>query len=238
MKIKMTKITTLFLVAILAISCSSKNEFPVSVDHAACLFEFVFSDISQPNGKEIYTKDCSGMWKWKLDDRWNISKENGFSYRIEFNEGDMYVINMVYDSPGTGVFTKLLLIEIKADTYKLIETIAGGDRCQHGIVSADVKYEEGNLFYSEQITPLHLMRWFNSELPANAYDDCMVCCVGSVMYKYNPISRIKEFVQVELSPDKSTGNDSFSTTYNDFILKGRTVLKEEDIKDFIYNVEH
>lgn len=219
--------------------CSTvKKNIPVSVEHAECLFSFAFSGLPEGKINEINSNDCEENWKWEQSDGWNTSEEQGFAYKIEFNEGDMYVVNMYYNSPGSAVFSNLVVIEIKEGIFKLMETIATGDRCQHGIVSDEVKYENDHLFYSQLITPFHLMSWFNRELPFDAYDNCMVCCIGSANYKYNPKTQIKEFLNIELLPDGSDGEDKFSVTYNYYLKQDKRVLNEEDIRDFIRMVEN
>ncbi len=233
------KIHTLLLLVLIAFGCSSsEKDIPLSIEHAECLFSFAFGGYPEREADEVNFKDCEGNWKWEQSERWNICEAQDFYYRVEFNEVDLYVINMFYNASGSGVFTNLILIEIKDNVFKLVESIAGGDRCQHGIVSEEVKFKDKNLFYSELITPYHLMSWYNTELPFDAYHDCMVCCIGSVNYKYNPETRQKEFISLELMADKSEGEDAFSKTHNYYIKQGKRILNENDIKNFIYLVEN
>ena len=235
---KTIKTSSLLILVLMIFGCSSvKKNTPISVEHAECLFSFAFSGLPEGDVNEVNSNDCEGNLKWEQSERWNTCEEHGFAYKIEFNEGDKYVVNMYYNSPGSAVFSNLVVIEIKDDVFKLIETIASGDRCQHGIVSDEVKYENDHLFYSQLITPFHLMSWFDRELPFDAYDNCMVCCVGSANYKYNPKTQQKEFINIELLPDGTDGENKFSLTYNSFLKQGKRVLNEDDIRDFIRMVE-
>ena len=166
------------------------------------------------DGNEINFNKCNEKWVWEKKDRWNICKEKRFAYKIEVNNGNTYVINMFYSSSGSGEFTDIKLIEIKNNVINTIESIADGDRWQHGIISENIQFRDNNLYYSELITAYHIMDWSGRNLDLGAYSDCMICCVGSANYKYNPKTRIKEFINIELLLDKLDGSDEFSKTYN------------------------
>ena len=234
---KTQKITTLLMILLFVLGCTTGKNGPISLDHAECLFEYAFRESSDlPRERnEIRFDDCKEQWEWVIDEGWNICNENGFAYRIEYNEGNQYVINSVYNSTGSGTFTHLFMIEVKDDGIALVRSIAGGDRCQHGLY--DVVIRDNYLHYSELITPFHLMSWGGRNLPFNAYDDCMVCCCGIANYKYDLKTNQREFVSVELVLDHVDGDDNFSKTYNAFIEGGMRILKEPDIKDFITKVE-
>ena len=233
-------ISNLFVLALLAFSCSDCNNVPVSIEHAECLYEYSIREYFQksPNGYETSVKNCEENWKWEINDGWNLCKEEGFAYKIEYNVGNLYVINTFYIPTGTGEFSHLFLLEIKDGTFKLIESIAGGDRCQHGLISDKVECKDNLIYYSELMTPYHLMSLSGRELPFGSYDDCMVCCCCAAKYKYNPVSKEKEFIGVELLLDELEGNDSFSRTYNQFLKRGTKILKEKDITEFINKVEN
>ena len=117
----------LITVSITLNSCSSQNNTPINIEHAECLYEYSMRQYSQKD--IISSKNCEENWNWEINDGWNISKEKGFAYKIEYNKNNLYVINTFYSSTGSGDFTHLFLIEIKNDTFELIESIAGGDRC-------------------------------------------------------------------------------------------------------------
>jgi len=238
------KMNLLILSIVMLFSCSSEKNLPISIDNAECLFLYKYlasntvGGVPDREGNVVNSKDCNEKWTWEQKERWNICKEQRFAYRIEFNEENLYVINMFYSSTGTGEFTNLVSLEIKDGVFTLIESIAGGDRCQHGLISEEIEYKDNHIFYSELITPFHLMSWNGRKMPFGSYDDCMICCCGAAKYKYNPISKEKEFLGIELLLDEIEGDDNFSKTYNLFLQKGKKILQEKDIIEFIKSVDN
>lgn len=218
--------------------CSSENKPTISIEHAECLFLYTVGGVPDREGNVVNVSECDEKWTWVQREGWNICEKQGFAYKIEFNKDDLYVINMLYSSTGSGEFTNLILIDIKDDVFTLIDTIAGGDRCQHGLVFNEVEYKDNQIYYSEFITPFHLMSWNGRNLPFDAYDDCMICCCGSAKYKYNPLTKVKVFLNVELLLDELKENDSFSKTYNLFLKRGTKILEKNDIDEFINKVEN
>jgi len=237
---KILNMSNLLIIFFLAFSCTSSKDVPISIEHAECLYEYSIREYYQKsqNKNAISIKDCEANWKWEINDGWNICKEERFAYKIEYNEGNSYVINTFFSSTGTGEFTHLFLLEIKDGTFNLIESIAGGDRCQYGLISEEVEFKDNLIYYSELITPFHLMSWTGHDLPFGSYDDCMICCCGAAKYKYNPISKEKEFIGIELLLDEIEGNDNFSKTYNLFLQKGKKFLQEKEIIEFIKSADN
>ena|SRR5690554_1420582 len=236
----MKSINKLFLLLTVSFtfsSCSSQTkETLISLEHAECLYEYVVRPY--PEKGIVNLNDCEENWSWEINDGWNICKEKGFAYKIEYTENNSHIINTFYSSSGSGEFTSLFFLETKENTFELIESIAEGDRCQHGLFSEDVELKNNMIYYSELITPFHLMSWTGRDLPFDSYADCMVCCCGAAKYKYNPVSKKKEFIGIELLFDEFEGDNSFSKTYNSFIKQGKRILDENDIKEFIKLVEN
>jgi hypothetical protein len=236
----MKSINKLFLSLLVSLvfnSCTSQNtETSISIENAECLYEYTVRPY--PEKGIVNLKDCEENWSWEINHGWNICKEKGFAYKIEYSENNSYIINTFYSSSGSGEFTHLFFLDTKKNTFELIESIAGGDRCQNGLISEDVESKDNLIYYSQLITPFHLMSWTGRDLPFNSYDDCMVCCCGAAKYKYNPASKKKEFIGIELLLDELEGNDSFSKTYNSFIKQGKRILDKNDIKEFIKLVEN
>lgn len=214
------------------------NNIPNSIDKEECIYLFMDWESMDREGNTVNVKSCKEKWNWERKDRWNICEEEGFAYRIEFNEDNLYVINMIYSSSGSGTFTRLILLEINGDEFTLIKVLSFGDRCQQGLASDEVTYKEKHIYYSEFITPYHLMDWNDRDLPYDAYDDCMVCCCGLANYKFDPISQKKDFLGIELILDESEGDDRFSKIYNQYLENDHRILSESDIIEFINKVEN
>ena len=108
-----------------------------------------------------------------------------------------HVISAVWNTGGTGFFSGLMILERKDAEFNIIETIAGGDRCNGGIYQARID-ESGEIIYQQNITPYDMVilggdpdRPFLESV--KAYDDldaCAACCYGTAEYKGETLNAI------------------------------------------------
>ncbi len=112
-----------------------------------------------------------------------------------------FPIILYSNTGGTGNFSTLLWVKRDGDFIKPVRTVAGGDRCNGGVVSA---YLDGKTLRHEQnITPYDLIVLGGpSERPSiqnvEAYKEieaCAACCSGTAEFKDD------EFTRVKLTPD-------------------------------------
>ncbi len=226
----------LLLLLLWVIFCSSGTRNPDQIEHAECLMSFIDSEFPAEFIKPVSFNQCKEKWKWSQKGKWTYCKEEGFYYQLKFNKENLYVINMLYNSPGSGVFSRLILLEKSETEFRLLEGIAGGDRCQRGLKIEEVDFKDGLLHYAELITPNRLMSWNDTTESSMEYADCMVCCCGSARYTYDPLTRKKVFLGIDLEAEKLEDDDPFSKTYNRYLEKGKTFLGKDDLTDFIREV--
>lgn len=99
---------------------------------------------------------------------------------------------------GTGVFSSLLTVTRKGNILRVVESVAGGDRCNGGLTDASVK--DGRLAYAINVTPYDFLNLGTTEEAPGiaAYDDipaCAACCFGEALYEG------KDFVGVRLNSE-------------------------------------
>lgn len=101
---------------------------------------------------------------------------------------------------GTGLFSSLYVMKRTDDELKVVTTIAGGDRCNGGIESANVK--DGQIYFTQNMTLLALYGIGTQSTPATMPDaaaelpDCAVCCYG--LGHYNGLALQKVTLPAEL----------------------------------------
>lgn len=122
------------------------------------------------------------------------------SYRAIGTIGPDTIVLTDYSGGGTGRFTELLRVRINGDTMEILETLAGGDRCNGGIV--DAKIEGNELVTTYFVTPYDMVT-LNGQNPQKieAYNDlesCAVCCVGEATSRNNVLER----VALTMEPDE------------------------------------
>ena len=137
------------------------------------------------------------------------------SYTYVGQSGEDSVAIVSWNGGGTGMFTSIELLEREGDTLKIKSTIAGGDRCNGGILEASVN-DQGVVGYTQNITPYDmLVLGGNPERPflktVEPYQDlvaCAACCYGVAKFSGDQLTGIT------LNPDLK---DSFQTSPGDEI---------------------
>lgn len=107
----------------------------------------------------------------------------GYKYLGEYR--GLKAVELIENGGGTGMFTSVQLLRAENDgTLRVIQTLAGGDRCNGGIASAFMSGR--TLVYDVNLTPYDFVSVAEYN-PKNlqAYDDldaCAVCCYGTLRY--------------------------------------------------------
>lgn len=69
--------------------------------------------------------------------------------------GDDFVLRYIINGGGTGYFTGIVFVRLDGDTLTSVGTIAGGDRCNHGLVAARVDHDA--VEFSQSFTPMDVI---------------------------------------------------------------------------------
>lgn len=198
-------------------SANPENPSPLSSDYLST--EYYYADPATPD-----------------------EKFPGFvGYRYLGDYRGMKAVLTIENGGGTGTFTALQLLRPEPDgTLRLVETLAGGDRCNGGITTAFV--DNGTLVYDVNLTPFDFLMAGNFN-PGNLqpYDDldaCAVCCYGSLRHVNGKADRvIFNGDAVRSTPadgdDGQTTQACFDTAFNQQVTSGRTDIPLKDLKEFL-----
>lgn len=107
----------------------------------------------------------------------------GYKYLGDYR--GLKAVQLIENGGGSGMFTSVQLLRPEENgTLRVIQTLAGGDRCNGGIAQASMAGR--TLIYDVNLTPFDFIALAQHN-PANlqAYDDidaCAVCCYGTLRY--------------------------------------------------------
>jgi len=96
------------------------------------------------------------------------------------------VVETRFSGGGTGWFTAVRILRREGEAVRLVDTLAGGDRCNGGVAGAAVV--GGNVLTASNLTPYDLVAWALEEAGGPALPDmapldfCAICCVGTATY--------------------------------------------------------
>lgn len=166
---------------------------------------------------------------------------------------EKFPVILYSNTGGTGNFSTLMSIKREGDTLKLVESIAGGDRCNGGVAQAIID-TDGALVYEQNITPYDMVvlggdperPFLNS---VKAFDDleaCAVCCAGTAVFKNDQFTGVK--LSSELAeniknkymspiPPEQEKQACFDKALGAQIEKGKTEFSVEEWADVIGAIE-
>ena len=226
-------ITILSLIVLTQLNINAQTIKSQNIKHAECLFEL--NDFT----KSVSIKDCNATWKWTFDGKWYICEQlideftQMYKYKVVYKFGNKYIVSMAeWGGGGNGFFTKLYLIQIKGNVITLLDNISENAHYR-GLNLESTKIAYDYLIYSVYITPYNLMSWYSKPAPNEIYDACNACSVATAKYRYNPYTRQRDFIEIELQKDYSIGDDHFMEVYKKYIQNGKIHLKADDLKIFI-----
>lgn len=227
------------------------------------------SSRKDPIDLEQYTpKNQKIVIQENLDDL----KENKIGYSYQYQDPDLasqgqsydvykviadlgehqYLVLVESSGGGSGQFTNLFVMKRSGDFIQNMKEIAGGDRANGGIVSAD--YKDGLVTVVEQATPFLVFSTVLSltdvnnplvqlDNPGNLMD-CAACDAGEITLtgkideKLTPVS-LTLLVDNDNNDNNSkpdTLQGAFDKTVNDYRQKGKTTLNSEEMGTFVKQV--
>lgn len=162
-------------------------------------------------------------------------------YKILGKFKDKHILYVTQNNGGSGFFTSIILVKRNKDALQLVKELAGGDRCNGGILD-DVEIKNNKLVYNANITPYDMLALSNNKPETiKAYDDlaaCAACCVGTALFEHD-FSKPK-LISVTISDNDGKNNTFSQGKYQrcfDKILKeyrrqGNLTFMPEDLTDF------
>ncbi len=144
------------------------------------------SDILRQDGGGALVADAEGWYgySFKYADMADYPPQAwaGWRYLGDVDRGP--VVETRFSGGGTGWFTAVHILRRDDDALRIVETLAGGDRCNGGVVGAAVV--DGRVLTASSLTPFDLVAWaLREEGGPPLADDaqlayCAICCVGAV----------------------------------------------------------
>ncbi len=142
----------------------------------------------------------------------DMPAEKGFaSYELLGKTAAGTAVETYNETGGTGRFSSIILVNLNGNLLKLVDSVAGGDRCNNGVTEA--KVENGKLIYSENITPgdFPTLAWGEDKglKPYEDFEASAMSCFGIATFEDGKVAR------VTLNEDavKETGDWTNQYTY-------------------------
>lgn len=166
-------------------------------------------------------------------------------YRYLGNIGTNAAVLLRESGGGSGLFTTLYLLQRDGDKLNVVEPVAGGDRCNGGIVEAQVIGDK--LIYEENLTPLtlYIIGGGPATDEADNLPDCASCCYATAKYEGDTLSTVKvngnlgtvlERLIAE-TPDGNTTAACFDALMLSHIKKGEMEFTLPQANDFSREVK-
>lgn len=169
-------------------------------------------------------------------------KYPGFvGYKFLGDYRGLKAVEIIENGGGSGVFTSVQLLRPEADgSLRIIQTLAGGDRCNGGIAEA---FMEGKtLVYDVNLTPFDFLTEAKYN-PKNlqAYDDidaCAVCCYARLQYvDGRPKTVTLDPAAIEriakVPEEEQTMQSCFDEVFTRQVKAGETTLTLQQLRDFV-----
>lgn len=159
----------------------------------------------------------------------------GYKYLGEYR--GLKAVQLIENGGGSGIFTSVqLLREEKDGTLRLIQTLAGGDRCNGGI--AESFMDKRTLVYDVNLTPFDFLTVAEYN-PRNlqAYDDldsCAVCCYATLRFVNGSAESVSLNPEAPLQSDAAADGEQTLQACFDQAYADRVKTKEIDmsLKEF------
>lgn len=149
-----------------------------------------------------------------------------------------HLIYTEWSGGGTGRFSSIDVVEKSGDTLRLVDSIAGGDRCTGGL--SDVEYKNGILTYKQHVTPLDLYVLIQKQPNTKVnFSSCAACCMGKVAYQGSDITGFT-FAQdgAEALPVEPTlPQGCYNQIIKETLAEGKNTLTFKELKSFMQKIE-
>jgi hypothetical protein len=162
-------------------------------------------------------------------------------YRFLGNYRGLKAVLTMENSGGSGTFTGLHLLRPEKDgTLTIVQTLAGGDRCNGGI--SDAFMDGHTLVYSVSLTPydfIDIAQYNPKNLqPYDDLDACAICCYGNLQFvDGRPHALILEegaLSRIQSTPeDEQTTQSCFDELFVSSFKERKTALSMREVRHFV-----
>ena len=211
------------------------GEENTSVTLTQCAETYNYKDVAQEVTEDGY---ISSVFRYSDDPADAPLALVRYKYLGETDRG--YNILVESASGGTGQFSSVYIVGENGAELEILDTIAGGDRCNGGIESASVV--EGNLVFNQYVTPFDFLDLADSNpYGLKAYQDldaCAVCCYGVARYNQDGFKGISVTVEGDfLAKDEDAPERGLQNCF-DKVLKtrmdiGQAEMPTEVVQSFV-----
>jgi hypothetical protein len=169
---------------------------------------------------------------------------NGYSYyKVIGSVNGASLISTVNNSGGSGQFTAIFMVKREGDEIHLT-SLASGDRCNNGIVDAQVKNQQ--LLFTTYITPYDFLLISNQNpynlSGYNDLDSCATCCQAKAIYKINLAQDTNNVQLLSIDagqkPVTMENQSNYQTCFNrlltDYQNKGDNSLNPKQLDEFVH----
>ncbi len=153
------------------------------------------------------------------------------------------LVEIQWSDGSTESASGIFIVEKKDETLQLIMVVDKGDRCFGSVQDGQLK--DNMLSYSKEVTPQGLVdllvKPHETKRYASVFEDCAVCCIGSLTFKDGNIEGMKVTTTLEdiakklLQEDPSSPQYCFDGLYI-FLLAmnpDKTSFNIDEIKQFV-----
>lgn len=191
-----------------------------------CAQTYKLTDIRQEVTEDNY---ITSMFKYTSDAPDAPPSMIRYKYLGETEKG--YTVLVESSGGGTGQFSSVYTLGENNGDLEILDTIAGGDRCNGGIESASVV--EGELIFNQYVTPFDFLDLAdNNPYGLKAYDDleaCAACCYGIARYNGEGFKGISVIIDAErLDSDDASPERGMQNCF-DKVLKSRMDIGQIDM---------
>lgn len=158
---------------------------------------------------------------------------------------ELYVLSIAFDDGSAGEVNNLLLVEKQGPWLFLHRTWKEGLSCNGAITNQRI--EGDNFFYSRELTPVDLLELSSEPLPDLMPNEDLEAgiesCIGLANYVFNFLEDRETLISVSLyeeprqdEPGKISSyryQSCFNKIFNAYINEGKTLLRPQDIKEFV-----
>lgn len=163
----------------------------------------------------------------------------GYKYLGEYR--GLKAIQIIENGGGSGIFTSVQLLRPEKDgTLRLIQTLAGGDRCNGGI--AESFMDKRTLVYDVNLTPFDFLTVAEyNPRQLQAYDDldsCAVCCYATLRFVNGQAESVSLNPEAPLSSEggedaEKTLQTCFDRAFGDRIAAQKINMSLKEFKKFV-----
>ena len=218
--------------------------------HPDCISQLLLSESRSLSLKNF--RSSSGFQEWEGRPGFLIAeypeqefkgRRPYFAYLLIGQSDSTFIMWTEEWGGGTGRFSNILFVDKSADELRLVKALGEGDRCNGGIIGAQLKGSD--LYYSRETTPMGIIEEADEKVDLVAYEDLensAASCVAQVKYRYSLVDHSDELISMTLAgklsdqedwTDRYTHQSCFNKVFNAYVDAGKTELSRDELNEFV-----